>query len=103
MSIKANINRFSFALLRPAFITMLPNAVLAQAVSDVFGEVETKGNMLVDWFTGGFFAFAIVALSLLFVIVSFLQGRMEWTRALTIVLASILIGQVPNIANWLIH
>lgn len=84
-------------------IALSPLPAMAQAVNDVFGDVETKGNMLVDWFTGGFFAFAIVALALLFVIVSFLQGRMEWTRALTIVIASILIGQVPKIAMWLIH
>lgn len=89
--------------LNTVYMALCPLSAMAQSVTDVFGGVEEKGNMLVEWFTSGFFAFALVALALIFVIVSFLQGRMEWTRALTITIASILIGQVPKIAMWLIH
>ena len=84
-------------------VAISPLQAMAQAVNDVFGDVETKGNLLVDWFTSGFFAFAVVAFALLFVVVGFLQGKIEWTRAITIVVASILLGQVPKLALWLIH
>jgi hypothetical protein len=102
MYLKNFIKNYKYTL--PLIIqNIISQNAAAQAVNDVFGEVENKGNILVSWLTSGFFAFAIVALALMFVIVSFLQGKMEWTRALTIVISSILIGQIPNIAAWLIH
>lgn len=76
---------------------------LAQDVNEVFSEVENKGNVVVEWLTSGFFAFVIVVLALTYVVVGFLQGKLEWTRAITIIICSILIGQIPSIATWLIH
>ena len=84
-------------------VALSPLSAIAQTATDVFTDVETKGTLIMNWFTNGWFAIAMVTFSLLFVVISFLQGRMEWTRAIAIVIASIVVGQVPKLAAYLVN
>jgi Zn-dependent protease with chaperone function len=44
--------------------------------TDLFKDVEKKGNVLIDFLTSGWFAFAITSAALIYVITAILQGNM---------------------------
>jgi hypothetical protein len=70
--------------------------------TDLFKDVEKKGNVLIDFLTSGWFAFAITSAALIYVITAILQGKMELIRGFIIVGACFLLSNVPTIAEWII-
>jgi hypothetical protein len=81
------------------FIT---KAAWAVSDADLFKKVEKKGNVLIDFLTSGWFAFAITSAALIYVITAILQGKMELIRGFIIVGACFLLSNVPTIAEWII-
>ncbi|MCI5108840.1 MAG: hypothetical protein MRY49_03280 [Candidatus Pacebacteria bacterium] len=80
----------------------LANTAFAVSEDELFKESTEKGDVILEFLTTGWFAFAVTAAVLLYVIFQMVQGKMEFMKAFIIVFTTFLLSNVLTIAKWIV-
>lgn len=80
----------------------MPAMAMAQ-IETVFKDIETKGNTLIDFFTGDIFALLIVGPAVTYIGYRWIvTHNMDLNTAIKIFLGALVFAKGPAIAAWLI-